>query len=129
MFICPFFQGQSKDVSDIDIMPTLTTLKTWYPYLTIKNYSFIIDTIDIKLYKPEQTKQKTSISNYTCAVKLDNKALQLIGLPLIFNTLEVVFQLTDKLKNNGNNPTITYQLGRTTRTKILNYKILSVYLC
>ena len=30
-----FFQCQRKDMSDIDITPTLTTLKAWYPYLTI----------------------------------------------------------------------------------------------
>ena len=69
------------------------------------------------------------ISNYTCTVNLDNKALQLIRLPLIFNIPEVFFQLRDELKNSGNNLTITYQLGRTTRTKILNYKMLSIYLC
>ena len=34
----------------------------------------------------------------------------------------MVFQLPDKLKNNDNNPTVTYELGETIRNKILNYK-------
>ena len=38
------------------------------------------------------------------------------------NLPQVVFQLTNKLKNNYNNPTVTYQLGKTIRSKILNYK-------
>ena len=92
-------------------------------------YLFILDTIDIKLYKPEQTKVKNKIPKYTCTVKFDSKALELIRLPRILNLLEVVFQLPDKLKNNDNNPTVTYQLSKTIRNKILNYKeaVNSIY--
>ena len=130
------FQGQSKDVADIDIRTILTTLKTWNPYLIIfittsqmilkmhsiiheyflttqernilkiaseillnrpliridpikfQYYSFIIDTIDTKLRKPEQTKQKKRIPNYTCTLKFGNRALKDIGLPLIFDLPE-----------------------------------------
>ena len=44
-------------------------------------YSFILNTIDTTLYKPEQTKQEKQIPKYTCSVKSDNKALELIRLP------------------------------------------------
>ena len=47
---------------------------------------------------------------YTCLVKFDNTALELIWFPQILNLLEVVFELTDKLQNNDNNPTVKYQL-------------------
>ena len=40
----------------------------------------------------------------------------------MFNLPKAVFQLPDKLKNNDNNPTVTYQLGKTIRNKTLNYK-------
>ena len=60
-------------------------------------YSFILQTIDIKLYKPEQTKHKKGIINQTFWVKFVNKALKLKSM--------VVFQLTDKSKNNDNNST------------------------
>ena len=29
------FQGQDKDLSDAEITPILTTLKTWNPYLAV----------------------------------------------------------------------------------------------
>ena len=85
-------------------------------------YSFILDTIDDDLYKPEQAKLKKKIPKHTCTVKFDKKALELIRLPHIFNLPEVVFQQTDKLKNNDNNPTVTCQLGKPIRNKILKYK-------
>ena len=40
----------------------------------------MLGTIDTKLYKPEQTKLK-KIRKYTCTVKFDNKALELLQLP------------------------------------------------
>ena len=69
------------------------------------------------------------ILRYTITVKFGNKAVELIRLPQIFNLSEVVFQLLDKLKSNDNNPTVTYQLGKTIRNKILNYKeaVNSIY--
>ena len=50
-------------------------------------------------------------------------------LPQIFNIPEVVFQISDKLKNNDNNPTVASQLGKMIRNKISNYKeaINSIY--
>ena len=54
--------------------------------------------------------------------KFDNKALELIILTEIFNLLENALQPPDKLKNNDINPTVTYQLGKMIRKKILNYK-------
>ena len=41
---------------------------------------------------------------YICTEKLDNKALELMLLPQIFNLPKVVFQLHDKLKINDYNP-------------------------
>ena len=38
------------------------------------------------------------ILKYTCTVKFDNKVLELIQLPRIFNLSENVFQLPDKIK-------------------------------
>ena len=35
MFIFPLFQGQDKDLSDVEMTSVLTTLKTWNPYLTV----------------------------------------------------------------------------------------------
>ena len=47
----------------------------------------------------------------------------------MFNLREVVFLLPDKLENNDNNPTVTYQPGKTVRNEILNYKetVSSIY--
>ena len=65
-------------------------------------YSLILDTINTKLSKPEQTKQektkqkkkrKEKKTKHTCTIKFDNKALELIQLPQISNLPEVVFQL------------------------------------
>ena len=39
-------------------------------------------------------------------------------LPRIFNLLQIVFPLPDKLKNNDNNPNVTYRLSKTIRNKI-----------
>ena len=65
----------------------------------------------------------------TTTVKFDNKALELIPLPRNSNLPEVAFQLLDKLKGNNNNPTVTCQLCKTIRNKILNYKepVNSIY--
>ena len=71
---------------------------------------------------------RREIPKCTCRAKFDNKALELIPLPRIFN-LEVVFQLLDKSKNDDSNPVVTYQLGKTIRNKIFNYKetVNSIY--
>ena len=68
------------------------------------------DTIDTKFYKPQQSKIKKKRSKYTCTVKFDNKVLELMRFPRIFNFAEVFFQLPDKLKNNDNNSTVAYKL-------------------
>ena len=42
-------------------------------------YSLVIlETIETKLYKPEQARQKNGMSNCICMVKFDNKAIKLI---------------------------------------------------
>ena len=40
----------------------------------------------------------------------------------------VVFQLSHESKNNGNNSALTYQLNKTIRNKIVNYKEAVNYL-
>ena len=92
-------------------------------------YLFVLHIPDTKLYKPEQTKGKKKKHKYTCTVKFDSKASELIRLPQIFNLPRVVFELPDKLKNNGNNFTVTYQLGKAIRNEILNYNeaVNSIY--
>lgn len=67
----------------------------------------ILETIDTKLYKPEQIKPMKKIPKYTCTLIFNNKALDLIWLLQIFNLPEVAFQLPDKLKNNENSPIAT----------------------
>ena len=62
------------------------------------------------------------IPKCTCTVRFANKALQVIRLPWIFNLRQVVSQPLDKIKNNDNNPTVTYQLSKTIRNEILNFK-------
>ena len=37
--------------------------------ITFQYYSFILDTIDSKLYKPEHTKPKKKTPEYTCTTK------------------------------------------------------------
>ena len=56
-------------------------------------------------------------------VKLGYEALELIELPQIFNLVEISFQPPDKVKNNDNNPTVTYQLGKTIKNEIISYKV------
>ena len=75
------------------------------------------------------TKLKKKIPKDTCTVKFDNKALELIHLPQIFNLPKVVFKLPDKLRNNDNNSNVTYQLSKAIRNKILSYKeaVSSIY--
>ena len=79
----------SKDASEILLNGSFKRIDV----TKLQYYSFILDTIDTKLYKPEQTKQKKKIHTYTLTVKFDTKALELIQLPPIFNLPEVVFQL------------------------------------
>ena len=71
-------------------------------------------------------KIKEKIYKYTCTVKFDNKALELIQIPQIFYLPEVVFQLPDKLKNNNNNPPVAYQLGKIIRKKNYKYSVNTV---
>ena len=42
--------------------------------------------------------RKKILPKYTCTVKFDNEVLELMQLPRFFNIPEVVFQLSDKLK-------------------------------
>ena len=55
-------------------------------------------------------------------MKFGYEALELIELPQIFNLVEISFQPPDKAKNNDNNPTVTYQLGKTIKNEIISYK-------
>lgn len=41
-------------------------------------------------------------------------------MPRIFNLLKVVIQLPDQLKANDNSCTVTYELGKKSRNKILD---------
>ena len=61
--------------------------------------------------------KQTKRQKYLCI--LGNKSLELLQ---IFNLPKVVFQLPDKLKSDDSNPIVTYQVGKTIRNKILNYK-------
>ena len=46
--------------------------------IRFKYYLFILETIDTKLYKPEQTQPMKRMPKFTCRVKFYNKALELI---------------------------------------------------
>ena len=74
--------------------------------IKFKCFYFILDSFDIKLYKPGQKKTKTKekIPAYTCRVKFDNKALELILLSRSFNLL---LPITGKIKKHDNNCTVT----------------------
>ena len=67
----PLFRGQVKDLPDIETTSILRTLKTW----------------------TEETKEKKKIPTYPSTVKFDNKALELIRLPRIFNLLRLLSNL------------------------------------
>ena len=47
----------------------------------------------------------------------------------MFNFHQIVFQRTDKLKNNDHSSIVTYQLGKTIRNKILNDKEIVSFIC
>ena len=60
-------------------------------------YFFILDFIDTKLYKHEQTTQNKKLPKYSCRVNLDNNGLELIQLSCIFSLPDIFFVLCDKL--------------------------------
>ena len=79
------------------------------------------------MYKISWT-NKTKEKKYLNLLAIVNKPLELIQLPFIFKLPEVVFQLSDKLKNYGNSHAVTYQLSKTIRNKILKVKEAVNYL-
>ena len=77
----------------------------------------------IKQITPKKTHK------HICIVKFDNKALEAIQLPKIFNYPDIIKTLLHKLQKKDSIPTVTYKLRNTTRSNILNYKdvVNSIY--
>ena len=84
-------------------------------------FLFVLDIIDTKLYKTTPVKQKNHPKN-VCVIPFVNKGIDLIHLPSIFHSKEVVDKLPEVLKTDDNIPTVTYSLLPPIRNKILNYK-------
>ena len=84
-------------------------------------YSFILDIIDTKLFKPKQ-KTKKMPPKFRLSVKFDNKAVEQIRLSKILNHPDVINSLPIDLQATENIPVVTYELGQPIRNKILNYK-------
>ena len=61
-------------------------------------YTYVLDIIDTKIYKYEQIRTKQRI--HICIFKFDNKALEAIRLPEIFNHPEIIKTLAYNYKRN-----------------------------
>ena len=86
-----------------------------------KVYSYILDIIDTKLYKPS-VKNKKPPPKYVCTVFFDNKAVEYIQVSKLLNHPDLVPLLPNSLQDRENRPVVTYKLGPTIRSKIFNYR-------
>ena len=84
-------------------------------------YIYILDIIDTKTYKFKQIASKKT-HKHIWFVKFDNKTLEVIRLPKIFDHSDVIKTLTYNLQKKDSMTTVTYKVGNTIRKNILNYK-------
>ena len=79
-------------------------------------HNYVLDITDTKAYKIKQiTPKKTH--KHICIVKFDNKALEAIQLPKIFNYPDIIKTLLHKLQKKNSIPTVTYKLRNTLNKK------------
>ena len=91
-------------------------------------YIYVLDIIDTKTYKFKQIASKKT-HKHIWFVELDNKALEVIRLPKIFDHSDIIKTLANNLQKKESMTTVTYKLGNTIRKNILKYKdvVNSVY--
>ena len=80
-----------------------------------------LDIIDYKLIKPRPEKSKKSTPELICKVFFDNKTIEMINLPRIFNLAEVKNKIPTECKIKEA-PMVVYKLCPTIRSKVFNYK-------
>ena len=59
---------------------------------------------------------------YVYIVTYDNKALEVIHFPKIFNHPDIIKTLPYALQEKESTPTVTYKPGSTMRNNVLNHK-------
>ena len=87
-------------------------IKRWYEQL--------IDVFFTKIYT-EEKETKNKAPKYILPIFFDNKGLELIQLRKILRNLDVISKLPLKLQTEDP-PSVVYNLSRTIRTSIFNYK-------
>lgn len=87
-------------------------IKRWYEQL--------IDVFFTKIYTEEKEKSKKA-PKYLLPIFFDNKGLELIQLKKILRSPEVISKLPQQLQTEEP-PSVVYNLSRTIRTSIFNYK-------
>ena len=71
-------------------------------------YNSTLVVIDTKLYKPKQTEKNPP--KHICTIQVDNKTLEAIRLPEVFNTPDVISLSSFNIQTKKYNPTINYKL-------------------
>ena len=75
-------------------------------------YNYVLNINNTKTYKFKQiTPKKTQ--KHICIVKFNNKALEAIQLPKIFNHPDIINTLSYNSQKKDSIPTATYRLGNT----------------
>ena len=83
-------------------------------------YLMALDIIDSKILKPPPVNKKKAPPKNVCKVFFDNKAVEQINLPRIFNDA-LVKQALPNLPSVFDTPTVVYTLQNSIGTKIFNY--------
>ena len=82
--------------------------------------NFVIDIIKTKIYKPKQTERKRQ-PKHICTLHFNNKALEAIRLPQIFNHSHVVSFLSLNTQTKEKVPTVIYKIRQKILKKMINY--------
>ena len=83
-------------------------------------YNSTLGITDTKLYKFKQTEKNPP--KHICTIQVDNKTLEAIRLPEVYNTPDVISLLSFNVQTKKYNPTINYKLRKAICNIILNYK-------
>ena len=85
-------------------------------------YHYILDIIDTKLLKPENSPIKRKAPKNVVTIRFVNKGLDDIHVSKIFSSREVTSLLPEELQDEDDIPACTMKLDPPIRSKILNYR-------
>ena len=114
-------KAKKKVLKNIAFYILNRTNYTFYPERE-QWYSYILDTINTKLFKPTSNPPKKTAPENVCTIRFINKGMEEIKISEIMRHADTIKALPNKLQNDEAIPKVVMKLDSPIRNKIMNYE-------